>query len=79
LWDYTRTPLDLVASCFKQLGIEAIVSIVEDLILFYSDLYGKLDKLKQPSARTKRKALVENNNILMSPLPEDADDLFDRG
>jgi hypothetical protein len=52
---------------------------VEDLILFYSDLYGKLDKLKQPSARTKRKALVENNNILMSPLPEDADDLFDRG
>jgi hypothetical protein len=71
--EQNKKPLDLVASCFKQLGLEAIVSIVEDPILFNSDLYGKLDKLKQPSARTKHNALVEKHNIVMSPLPEDAD------
>jgi hypothetical protein len=46
------------ATCFKQLGTEAIVSIVEDLILLNSELCGKLDKWKKPSARFKRDALV---------------------
>jgi hypothetical protein len=58
-----------LASCFKQLGIEAIASILEDLILFTSELYGKLDKLKKPSARFMCDALVERHNIVIH-LPE---------
>jgi tetratricopeptide (TPR) repeat protein len=62
-----------LASCFKELGIKAVISIVEDLILFNADLYGKLDKLEQSNARTKHNALVQKHKIVISLLPEDAD------
>jgi hypothetical protein len=45
---------------------------VEDLIIFNSDLYGKLDKLKQPNAISKCKVLVMKHKIVI-PLLEDAD------
>jgi hypothetical protein len=59
-----------LASCFKKLGIEAIASIVEDLVLLNSELYDKLDKLKKPSARSMCDAVVEKHNIAIH-LPED--------
>jgi hypothetical protein len=41
------------ASCFKQLGAGAIAATAENLILVNSELCGKIDKLKQPSARVE--------------------------
>lgn len=37
---------EYLANCFKKLGIKAIASIMKDLILFNSELYGESSTLK---------------------------------
>jgi hypothetical protein len=44
--------------------MEAVVSIAEDLTLSNSELHGKLDKLKKPSAQFMRNALVKKHNVI---------------
>jgi hypothetical protein len=61
-----------LASCFKQLGIGKIVSTAEDLILVNSELCGKVDKLKQPIARSMCDAPEWKHSIVID-LPEDTD------
>jgi hypothetical protein len=61
-----------LASCFEQLGTGAIAATAEDLILVNLELHGKIDKLKQPSARSMCDALEWKHSIIVH-LPEDAD------